>query len=161
MIRRPPRSTLFPYTTLFPSTVELYWQARNAGRLGLKGTEHVAFDWAATIARKDRLVASWSEGKEGGLEKQGISTIRGEAKFTGPQEIVVGGKKLTGNKFIIATGSKPSRPPIPGAEGGITSDELIHLKQQPKDFVVIGGGFIGLDRKSTRLNSSHVALSRM
>lgn len=127
------------------STVELYWQARNAGRLGLKGTEHVAFDWAATIARKDRLVASWSEGKEGGLEKQGISTIRGEAKFTGPQEIVVGGKKLTGNKFIIATGSKPSRPPIPGAEGGITSDELIHLKQQPKDFVVIGGGFIGLE----------------
>jgi pyruvate/2-oxoglutarate dehydrogenase complex dihydrolipoamide dehydrogenase (E3) component len=127
------------------STVELYWQARNAGRLGLKGTEDIAFDWAATIARKDRLVARWSEGKEGGLEKQGISTIRGEAKFTGPQEIVVGGKKLTANKFIIATGSKPSRPPIPGAERGITSDELIHLKQQPKDLVVIGGGFIGLE----------------
>jgi len=127
------------------STVELYWRARNAGRLGLKGTEHIAFDWAAVIERKDRLVASWSEGKERGLEKLGISVIRGEAKFTGPQEIAVDGKKLSGNKFVIATGSKPSRPGIPGAERGITSDELIHLKQQPKQLVVIGGGFIGLE----------------
>jgi pyruvate/2-oxoglutarate dehydrogenase complex dihydrolipoamide dehydrogenase (E3) component len=127
------------------STVELYWLARNSGRLGLKGSEHMAFDWAGVIERKDRLVASWSEGKERGLDKLGLSVIRGEAKFIGPQEISVGGKKLTAGKFIIATGSKPSRPPIPGAERGITSDELIHLKQQPKDFVVIGGGFIGLE----------------
>lgn len=127
------------------STVELYWRARNAGRLGLKGTEHVAFDWAAVIERKDRLVASWSEGKERGLDKQGISVIHGEAKFVGPQEIGVDGKKYSGNKFIIATGSKPSRPPIPGAERGITSDDLIHLKQQPRQLVVIGGGFIGLE----------------
>ena len=127
------------------STVELYWRARNGGRLGLKGSEHVAFDWPAVIERKDRLVASWSEGKERGLDKLGISVIRGEAKFVGPQEIAVDGKKLSGNKFIIATGSKPSRPPISGAERGITSDDLIHLKQQPKQLVVIGGGFIGLE----------------
>jgi len=127
------------------STVELYWRARNAGRLGLKGTEQIAFDWPAVIERKDRLVASWSENKEGGLAKLGIAAIRGEAKFVGPQEIAVDGKKIAGKKFIIATGSKPSRPPIPGAERGISSDELIHLKQQPKNFAVIGGGFIGLE----------------
>ena len=127
------------------STVELYWRARNAGRLGLKGTEQVAFDWPAVIERKDRLVASWSQGKEAGIEKLGIAVIRGEAKFVGPQEITVDGKKVTGKKFIIATGSKPSRPPIPGAGLGITSDELMHLKQQPGKLVVIGGGFIGLE----------------
>jgi pyruvate/2-oxoglutarate dehydrogenase complex dihydrolipoamide dehydrogenase (E3) component len=127
------------------STVELYWRARNAGRLGLKGTEHLAFDWPAVIERKDRLVASWSQGKEAGIEKLGIAVVRGEAKFVGPQQITVDGKKVTGKKFIIATGSKPSRPPIPGAGLGITSDELIHLKQQPGKLVVIGGGFIGLE----------------
>lgn len=127
------------------STVELYWRARSAGRLGLKGTEQVVFDWPAVIERKDRLVASWSQNKEGGIEKLGIAAIRGEAKFVGPQEIAVDGKKVTGKKFIIATGSKPSRPAIPGAERGITSDELIHLKQQPGKLVVIGGGFIGLE----------------
>jgi glutathione reductase (NADPH) len=127
------------------STVELYWAARRAGRLGLKGTEQIAFDWPAVIERKDRLVASWSENKEGGLAKLGIAPLRGEAKFVGPQEIAVDGKKVTGKKFIIATGSMPSRPPIPGAERGITSDELIHLKQQPGKLVVVGGGFIGLE----------------
>jgi pyruvate/2-oxoglutarate dehydrogenase complex dihydrolipoamide dehydrogenase (E3) component len=127
------------------STVELYWRARSAGRLGLKGTERVAFDWPAVIERKDRLVSSWSENKESALAKLGIAAIRGEAKFVGPQEIAVDGKTISGKKFIIATGSKPSRPPIAGAERGITSDELIHLKQQPKSLVVIGGGFIGLE----------------
>jgi len=127
------------------STIELYWLAHNAGRLGLKGTEHVVLDWSAVIERKDRLVASWSQGKDEGIAKLGIAAIHGEASFVGPQEIAVNGKKLTGNKFIIATGSKPARPAIPGAERGITSDELIHLKEQPQRLVVMGGGFIGLE----------------
>src|SRR5436190_1519233 len=55
------------------------------------------------------------------------------------------GRNYSTDKFVIATGSKPARPPIPGAEHGITSDELIHLKQQPARMVVVGGGFIGLE----------------
>ncbi len=52
---------------------------------------------------------------------------------------------MSGEKIIIATGSKPSRPGIPGAEKAITSDELIHLNVQPARLAVIGGGFIGLE----------------
>jgi pyruvate/2-oxoglutarate dehydrogenase complex dihydrolipoamide dehydrogenase (E3) component len=127
------------------STVELYWRARSGGRLGLKNADRVALDWSAVIERKDRIVASWSQDKEEGLAKLGISVVRGAGKFAGPREIAVEGKKLSAKKFIIATGSKPARPAIPGAERCITSDELIHLKQQPRELVVIGGGFIGLE----------------
>lgn len=127
------------------STVELFWRARNGGRLGLKATDNIAFDWNAVIERKDRIVASWSKDKEDDLTKRGIAVLRGKAVFAGRREIEVDGKKLTAKKIIIATGSKPARPPVPGAERCITSDELIHLKTQPENLVVIGGGFIGLE----------------
>ena len=88
---------------------------------------------------------SWSTGKNATPEKLGIPVLRGHARFTAPHEIAVNDNTYSAEKFIIATGSKPARPPISGAEYGITSDELIHLKEQPSRMVVVGGGFIGLE----------------
>lgn len=127
------------------STIELFWRARRGKGLGLRGTETLSLDWKAVIERKDHIVESWSKGKEAALSKLGITVLRGKGKFLGPREIAVDGKELRGQKVIIATGSKAARPPIPGAERAITSDELIHLKEQPGRLVVIGGGFIGLE----------------
>lgn len=127
------------------STVELFLRARRGKALGLKGTENLSLDWRAVIERKDRIVASWSKGKEATPAKLGIPVLRGSGTFVGPHEVSVNGKIFSADKVIIATGSKPARPQIPGAELGITSDELIHLKEQPERLVVVGGGFIGLE----------------
>lgn len=127
------------------STIELFTRARHAKELGINGTENLTFDWPAVIARKDEIVKSWSTGKNATPEKLGIPVLRGHARFTAPHEIAVVDKTYSAEKFIIATGSKPGRPPISGAEYGITSDELIHLKEQPARMVVVGGGFIGLE----------------
>lgn len=127
------------------STIELFTRARHAKELGINGTENLTFDWPAVIARKDEIVKSWSTGKNATPEKLGIPVLRGHARFTTPHEIGVDDKTYSAEKFIIATGSKPARPPISGAEYGITSDELIHLKEQPVRMVVVGGGFIGLE----------------
>ena len=127
------------------STIELFTRARHAKELGINGTENLTFDWPAVIARKDEIVKSWSTGKNATPEKLGIPVLRGHARFTAPHEITVVDKTYSAEKFIIATGSKPGRPPISGAEYGITSDELIHLKEQPARMVVVGGGFIGLE----------------
>lgn len=127
------------------STVELFHRARHGGKLGIKGSDNLEFDWPAVIARKDDIVARWSKGKNGTPEKLGIPVLRGQGVFTGPHEISVDGRNYSTGKFVIATGSKPARPPIPGAELAITSDQLIHLKEQPKQLVIIGGGFIGLE----------------
>jgi glutathione reductase (NADPH) len=127
------------------STVELFLRASRSKELGIKGTENLSLDWRAVIERKDRIVASWSKSKDAAPEKLGVTVLRGQGVFAGPHEIAVNGKNYSTEKIIIATGSKPARPGIPGADLGITSDELIHLKEQPQRLVVVGGGFIGLE----------------
>ncbi|HEY6999514.1 MAG TPA: NAD(P)/FAD-dependent oxidoreductase [Candidatus Binatia bacterium] len=127
------------------STIELFTRARHAKELGINGTENLTFDWPAVIARKDEIVKTWSVGKNATPEKLGVPVLRGHATFSAPHEISVNGKTYSAEKFIIAAGSKPARPPISGAEYAITSDELIHLEEQPARMVVVGGGFIGLE----------------
>lgn len=127
------------------STIELFTRARRGKDLGIKGAENLALDWPAVIDRKDSIVSSWSKGKEATPGKLGIPVFRGRGSFDGPHEVTVNGNAVSAEKIIIATGSKAARPPIRGAELGITSDELLHLREQPKRLVVIGGGFIGLE----------------
>ncbi|MGH7771283.1 MAG: dihydrolipoyl dehydrogenase family protein [Candidatus Binatia bacterium] len=127
------------------STIELLWRARRGKELGLRGTENLTLDWKAIIERKDNIVKSWSQGKEKGLTGLGIDIVQGRGKFLDPHKIAANGRNISADKIIIATGSKPGRPNIPGAELGIASDELIHLKEQPGRLVVVGGGFIGLE----------------
>ncbi len=127
------------------STIELFTRARHAQELGIRGAETLALDWPVVIARKNAIVKSWSSGKNATPDKLGVPVLRGHARFTSLHEISVDGKTYSAEKFIIATGSEPARPEIPGVEYGITSDELIHLNEQPARMVVVGGGFIGLE----------------
>jgi glutathione reductase (NADPH) len=127
------------------STVELAWRARRAGTLGLTGTGGLGLDWAAIIARKNRLVASWSQGKAERLEQQGISVLRGRATFVKPHELAVGGRRIAAEHVVIATGSSPARPAIPGIEYAVTSTEFLELTTLPESMVVIGGGAIGME----------------
>ena len=127
------------------STVELAWRARKAGGLGIRGTEGIALDWSAVIARKNRLVASWSEGKPEALEQERIAVFRGRARFVGPHEVVVDGRRVTAERIILATGSAPARPPIEGIERALTSDQLLEQTTLPGRLVVIGGGAIGME----------------
>lgn len=127
------------------STVELAWRARKAGELGIRGTDGIGLDWSAVIARKNRLVASWSEGKPEALEQQRITVLRGRARFLGPHEVAVDGRRVTAERVILATGSAPGRPPIEGIERGLTSDQLLERSTLPRRLVVIGGGAIGME----------------
>jgi len=127
------------------STVELFNRARHSEKLGIVGTDRLRLDWPAVIGRKDDIIARWSQGKNATPQKLGVPVLRGHAAFAEPHEIKVDGRNYSADKFVIATGSKAARPAIPGAEHGITSDELLDLKEQPSSLVVIGGGFIGLE----------------
>ncbi len=127
------------------STVELFWRTRRAGALGLTGVEGVGLNWAAIIERKNKIVESGSQGTKASLEKKDITVLEGRARFTGPSELLVGERKVTAERFLIATGSSPARPPLPGMEWAITSDELLDLKILPRRMVVIGGGAIGME----------------
>ena len=127
------------------STVELAWRTRRAAELGITGTDGVGLDWSAVIARKNQLVANWSEGKDTALERQGISVLRGPARFLGPHELEVGDRRVTADRVVVATGSAPKRPPIEGIEGALTSDQLLERTTLPRRLVIIGGGVIAME----------------
>jgi pyruvate/2-oxoglutarate dehydrogenase complex dihydrolipoamide dehydrogenase (E3) component len=127
------------------STVELFTRARAAAPLGLSGTDALRLDWSAVVARKRAIVESLSQGAQESLEKLGITTLEGDARFIGPREVEVKGKRLTAGKFVIATGSSPARPSVPGAEHLLTSDGLLDLERLPARLVVLGGGVIGME----------------
>jgi pyruvate/2-oxoglutarate dehydrogenase complex dihydrolipoamide dehydrogenase (E3) component len=127
------------------STVEMAWRTRGAGKLGLTRVDGVGLDWSALIARKNRIVAAWSKGKEPGLERKGITVLRGRARFVGPHELEVGDRRVSSEWIVIATGSAPARPPVPGIEHALTSDQLLDRTERPERMVVIGGGMIGME----------------
>jgi len=81
------------------------------------------------------------------FRQYGCDVHFGKAKFLSPHEVAVGDEIIRGRKFIIATGSYPVIPPIPGlAESGYLTNETIFSRRQlPKTLAVIGGGPIGVE----------------
>ena len=71
--------------------------------------------------------------------------MRGFGKLTGPYEMDVAGRKLTYDKLILAMGSAPVRPPVPGMETAFTSDDVLSATQIPSGAIIIGGGVIGME----------------
>lgn len=107
------------------------------------GAQMPAVDYAAVAARKDAVVASLREGVAQVLKD--VEVVTGEARFVSPSEVSVGDKVYTAPTIIVATGSKPARLDIPGAEYALTSDEFLALTSLPPSVTVIGGGVIGLE----------------
>lgn len=76
-----------------------------------------------------------------------VTFIEGKAKFVSQNEVEVGGKRLKGEKFIIATGSTATMPPIEGIRetGFLTHIEALKLDKKPESLAVIGAGPLGLE----------------
>lgn len=81
------------------------------------------------------------------LQDQGIDVASGIASFTGKNEIQVNGKKYTGKKIVIATGSKPRKLNVRGVEKlkYYDNESIFHITELPEKLLVIGGGPIGIE----------------
>lgn len=81
------------------------------------------------------------------FEGLGVTVIRGWARFTGPAQITVNDQQITARRFVIATGSRPDVPPIPGLDQVpyLTNETLFDLETLPEHLLVIGGGPIGCE----------------
>jgi len=121
---------------------------RRAADFGLhvKGLE---VDFAAITARASRLVDEDSEGIEHALTHhvKNPRLIKGEATFIGKKTLRVSGQELKADRILIATGTRPHVPDIPGLReaGYITSDEALRLQVQPKELIILGGGYIAAE----------------
>jgi len=81
------------------------------------------------------------------FEGLGVRVIKGAAQFTGPQEVEVRGERIAARRFVVATGSRPLVPPIPGLEKVpyLTNESVFELTELPRHLIVIGGGPIGCE----------------
>jgi glutathione reductase (NADPH) len=102
-------------------------------------------DWAALIDREKAMIKDLPARMEGALKNRGVALIRGRAKFAGPRTIAVDGRTLEAKHIVVATGSKPRKLPIEGAEHLITSDEVLSERTLPRSVVFIGGGVIAME----------------
>ncbi|MDE0588498.1 FAD-dependent oxidoreductase [Halocynthiibacter sp. C4] len=81
------------------------------------------------------------------FEGLGVDVRQGYAKFVSPEEVKVNGHRIRARRFVIATGSSPFVPPIPGLESVpfLTNESLFDLRKRPQHLIVIGGGPIGIE----------------
>ncbi|MCB1405468.1 MAG: FAD-dependent oxidoreductase [Rhodobacteraceae bacterium] len=81
------------------------------------------------------------------FEGLGVRVIRDFARFTGPRVVEAGGSTIHARRFVIATGSAPFVPPIPGLSGVpfLTNETIFDLREAPGHLLIVGGGPIGLE----------------
>ncbi len=103
------------------------------------------FDWTRLLANKDREIDRLNGVYERALTNAGATILRGRAVVLGPHAVSVDGKRYSSEHILVATGSWPHKPDIPGADLAITSNEAFHLEKLPKRALVVGGGYIAVE----------------
>lgn len=104
--------------------------------------------FAGAMERMRRMVARVGEHDDPNrFEAMGIQLFFGEGRFVDSKTFDVAGRRITGRRFVLATGARPSVPPIPGlAEAGfLTNITALELKQRPETMAIIGGGPVGVE----------------
>ncbi|AGH47974.1 MULTISPECIES: glutathione-disulfide reductase [Sphingomonadales] len=101
------------------------------------------FDWPTlrdnVLSEVDRLNGLY----ENTLNNNNVEIVRERATVAGPHEVLLAsGRTVTADKILIATGAWPTIPDCPGAELGITSNEVFHLEALPRRIVIAGAGYI-------------------
>ncbi|MCA3445542.1 MAG: FAD-dependent oxidoreductase [Rhodobacter sp.] len=81
------------------------------------------------------------------FEGLGVTVIRDWARFLSPTEVQAGAARITARRFVIATGSRPVVPPVPGLTDlpYLTNETIFALRERPSHLLILGGGPIGLE----------------
>jgi dihydrolipoamide dehydrogenase len=138
-------------TLLFSS--HLYSEIRRAHDFGIDVPDARA-DFQAIMKRAKSIVENSRKSVELGLNNQYLKIFKEHAVFTGIRKVKVGDVEILGKKVIIAAGSKPHVPPIPGLQdvdylvGGTpnnSKEDILNLEKFPGSLIIIGGGYIGFE----------------
>ena len=124
-----------------------YEHAKHGAQLGVNAGD-ITVDWTAMQAWKAKTVATLVGGVGAAEKKAGVTVVKGYGTFDGPGKVSVGGTQYTADHVILATGSVPVMPPIPGAKDNpqvVDSTGMLAIESIPARLAVIGGGVIGLE----------------
>jgi pyruvate/2-oxoglutarate dehydrogenase complex dihydrolipoamide dehydrogenase (E3) component len=120
---------------------------RRSTALGIDSTPaHV--DFAAVMDSVHKVIAAIAPNDSvERFERFGVRVLRAEARFTNPRTVRAGDIEIRPRRFVIATGSHPAVPAIPGLDRApyLTNETVFANRERPEHLVVIGGGPIGIE----------------
>ncbi|MEO5983285.1 MAG: mycothione reductase [Pedococcus sp.] len=104
-------------------------------------------DWPAIRDRVFGRIDPLHEQAVASRRKSGVDVFTEPARFTGPRQIQVGERTITGEQIVVAAGSRPAIPAIPGLNRVEyhTSDTIMRIAEVPRSMLVVGGGFIAAE----------------
>jgi len=134
-----------PTKTLLNSAKH-YVHAKEAPDFGVT-TGEVSFDLSKAMSWKTEVIETLRAGIGFMMKKNKVEVVSGEAKFLGSRKVQVGDEIYEGENIVLATGSSPMVPPIPGADQPhvMISTEILSVDKLPETLTVIGGGVIGIE----------------
>ena len=103
------------------------------------------FHWPTLVANKDKEISRLNGIYERILANAGVTILKNRATIVDPHQVECGGKTYSAKHILVATGSWPTVPGIPGKEFAITSNEAFFLPELPKSAIVVGGGYIAVE----------------
>jgi dihydrolipoamide dehydrogenase len=130
----------------FLRSSKLFHECKEAAKYGVR-VGSVEFDMPAVVERKKRVVGTLTKGVETMLKRVGVEVIRGTARLISRSVVQAGEQKLETANILLATGSRPAVPPIPGikSERVLDSNTVFDLMAVPQSLIIVGGGYIGME----------------
>jgi mercuric reductase len=130
----------------------IVWDAAHPRYDGL-APARIEVDFPALVRQKDDVVRDYRDKRYAAVaEGIGVEVLEGDARLAGPHTVALDGRTLEAERLLIATGSHPSVPPIPGVDTVpyLTSDlldaeEAGRLTELPESLVVLGGGYVAVE----------------
>ena len=138
---------------------------RTSGPFGIKpATPNI--DFAAAMAHVREVIQGIEpHDSVERFESLGVNVIKGAARFTSRNEVAVGERRIRAKRFVIATGSRATVPPIPGIDDTdyLTNETLFENSACPDHLIIVGGGPIGIEMAQAhyRLGAKVTVLERM
>ncbi len=144
-------------------SAELAQAVRESETFGVHA-QGVSVNFAMAHERKQQVVQQLRQGIETLFQQKKVDLLRGNGCIMAPGQVEAAGKLYTARTILIASGAVPARPPIPGLEYAVTSDELLEPQENIyTSLAIIGGGVIGMELASlySALNCKVTVLEAM
>ncbi|MDR0848541.1 MAG: dihydrolipoyl dehydrogenase [Propionibacteriaceae bacterium] len=129
------------------NSVKTYDHAKHSSQFGVTA-ENVSYDWSAIQDWKGKTVSTLVGGVSQMMRHLKVEVVNATGRLTSPTTVEVDGQTHNATDIIIATGSIPAMPPIPGAADNpsvLDSTGLLGIDHVPASLTIVGGGVIGVE----------------